>query len=97
MIRYIELTIDEAEKFLKNLKTDKFLVVIKNLENENDDIQKFSKKLKSDCLKTIKESETIAKSFGEITDCLNLFSESQDLKNIKPKGILSIILVNKEE
>lgn len=96
MIRYIEFTIEETERFLKSLKTDKFLVAVQNLEDEND-IQKFSKKLKSDCLKTIKESETIAKSFGEITDCLNLFSESQDLKNIKPKGILSIILINKEE
>ena len=97
MIKYIELNIEEAENFLKSLKTDKFLVAIKNLENENDDIQKFCKKIKSDCLKTIRESETIAKSFGEITDCLNVFSESQDLKNIQPKGILSIILVNKEE
>ena len=38
MIKYIELNIEEAENFLKSLKTDKFLVAIKNLENENDDI-----------------------------------------------------------
>lgn len=89
---YLEMTLEEAEKCLKNSKHKKVLVSVQNLEKE--DIQEFSPRLKEDCLEIIRGSETIAKCYGDIVDSINAFSEKQNLPNVRRKGNLSTILIN---
>lgn len=89
---YIEMSLEEAEKLLKNSKHKKVLVSVQSLEE--DEVKEFSPRLKEDCLKIIKESETIAKCSGDIVDSIKAFSEKQNIFEIKRKGNMSTFLIN---
>lgn len=89
---YIEMTLEEAEKFLKNSKNKKVLVSIQNLER--DEVQDFTPKRKEDCLEIIRMAATIAQCSGDVVNSINAFSERQNLERIKSRGLLSTILIN---
>lgn len=89
---YVEMTLEEAEKYLKNSKYKKVLVSIQNLE-END-VQKFTPRLKEECLEIIRRSRTFVKCGVGREDAINAFSEKQNIFKIKNKGSLSTFLLN---
>lgn len=89
---YIEMTLEDAEKFLKNSKNKKVLVAVQNLEE--DGVQEFTPRLKEDCLGILRMAATLAQCSGDVVNSINAFSEKQNLKRIKNKGVLSTILIN---
>lgn len=89
---YIEMTLEEAERFLKKSKNKKVLVAVQNLEE--DGVQEFTPRLKEDCMDIIRMAETLAQCSGDVVNSINAFSEKQNLERIKNKGVLSTILIN---
>jgi len=89
---YIEMTLDEAERYLKKSKNKKVLVALQNLEENS--VQEFSPKLKEDCLEMIRKAETFAKCCGDMVDTLNAFSKKQNLKKIRREGSLITVLIH---
>lgn len=92
MITYVEMTVEEAEIYLRKSKGKKVLVAISNLEDEKD-IQNFVPRLKEECIEIINKAEVVAKSCGEIINSLNAFSEKQNLFKIDKRGHLSTFLI----
>lgn len=90
MQQYIEMTIEEALEYNKGDMTQTVLVSVKNLEN--DESSEFVRKNKVECEKIIKESETISRVCDDFMNQLNVFTAIQDIRNIKPRGKLSVIL-----
>lgn len=88
---YIEMTLEEAERYLKKSKNKKVLVAIQNLEE--DSIKEFTPHLKEDCLEIMRRAETLARCCGDMVDTLNAFSERQNLRKIKRRGNLTTILI----
>ena len=87
---YVEMTIDEAIKRCN--KNARVLVSIQDLEQENVDIL-FIKKEKKDYNKMFEDVKTVASACDDFVKQLKLFTEKQDIHNIKPKGIQKIILL----
>ena len=75
---YAEMTVEEAMK--KCGKNAKVLVAIQNLEEENTDV-------------IFENIKTVASLYDDFIKQLNLFTEKQDIYNIKPKGMQKIILL----
>lgn len=87
---YVEMTIDEAIKRCN--KNARVLVSIQDLEQENVDIL-FIKKEKKDYNKMFEDVKTVASACDDFVKQLKLFTEKQDIHNIKPKGVQKIILL----
>lgn len=88
---YIEMTLEEAERYLKRSKNKKVLVAVQNLAE--DGVQEFSPKLKDECLEIIRKAETLAKCCDDMVDTLNAFSKKQNLRKIKKEGTLTTMLI----
>ena len=91
MSKYIEMTIEEAIEYNKGNKNAKVMVAINNLEQ--DDVASFVKKTKGECEEIIKKAQTIAHNCDDFMDSLHCYSAKQNLKEIKPIGVVSTILI----
>lgn len=95
-MKYIEVTIEEALAMNKGDKNSKVLVAVSNLEDDN--VAAFVKKTRNECEKIIKDAETLVQNCDDFMDCLLCYSEKQDLKSIRSVGMLStMILVRQQE
>lgn len=94
---YMEITADKAVEFLKKSKGEIVLVAVYDFGK--NDVALFRPKFKSVCLSMIEEAETIGAicSDADFVRQLNLFSEKQDIHNIKNFGIQRVILLNEQE
>lgn len=94
IMKYVEMTIEEALAYNKGNKKSIVLVAVKNLKDqENDEIQSFVKRTKGDCATIIKEAETIALACDDFMNMMKCFSAKQDLRHIRPVGKVSTILM----
>lgn len=87
---YAEMTVEEAMK--KCGKNAKVLVAIQNLEEENTDVI-FVNKKREEYNELFEDTKTVASLYDDFIKQLNLFTEKQDIYNIKPKGMQKIILL----
>lgn len=89
-MRYVEMTVEEAIK--KCNKNAKVLVAIQDLEKEDTDVV-FVKKKREDYNELFDDIKTVASFYSDFVKQLNLFTEKQDIYDIKPKGFQKIILL----
>lgn len=91
--KYVEMTLDEANKLYKNDQT--VLVAVRNLE-DNDEVSKFVRQSRKDCEQILTEAETIVGVFDEFINQLRAFTVKQpDIENIYPHGKLHTFLIQK--
>lgn len=91
-MQYIEMTIEEAWK--KCNKNDKVLVAVKNLEKNDEDIDIiFVKKEKNEYQTIFEDVKTVASICDDFVKQLKLFTEKQNIYNIKPHGFQKTILL----
>ena len=90
-MRYVEVSIEEAMKRCK--KNAKVLVAEQDLENDDCDII-FVSKGKKDYDDLFKDIQTVASLSDDFVKQLRLFTEHQDIPNIRPHGIQKIVLIN---
>ena len=88
---YIEVTIEQALAMNKKKKNSKVLVAVNDLES--NDVAAFVKKTRNECEKIIRDAETLVQNCDDFMECLMCYSERQDVKSIRPIGMLSTILV----
>lgn len=90
MVRYVEMTIEEAMKrFNKNKKV---LVAVQDLESDDVNIN-FVKKGRNDCEEIFRDVETAALFSDDWVKQLRLFTVKQYLHEIKREGLLKIVLL----
>lgn len=89
-MRYIEITVEEAMRRCK--KNAKVLVAEQDLEKEDCEVI-FVSKFKKDYDKLFEDIQTAASLSDEWMEQLRLFTERQEIPNIKPKGIQKIVLI----
>ncbi len=91
MREYVEMTIEQALRLNNGNTNVKVLVAISDMEkNESDS---FVRKTKSECDEIIKKAQTIAHDCADFMNSLHCYSAKQNLKEIKPIGIVSTILI----
>lgn len=90
-MRYVEMTIEEAMQ--KCNKNTKVLVAMQNLEKDDDIDMIFVPKKREEYGKMFKDVKTAASLCSDFVEQLNLFTERQDIYNIKPKGFQKIVLL----
>lgn len=88
---YIEMTIEEAIKRCD--KNTKVLVAIQNLELEDESDVVFIKRKREEYYKMFEDIKTVASLYDDFVEQLRLFTEKQDIYNIKPKGMQKIVLL----
>ena len=86
----VEVPIEEAMKRCK--KNAKVLVAEQDLENDDCEIIFISKGNK-DYGELFKDVQTAASLSDDLVKQLSLFTERQDILNIRPKGIQKIVLM----
>lgn len=91
-MRYIEMTIEDAMKVCN--KKDKVLVAVQDMEDKNCNVL-FVKKRRNDYEKLFEDVKTVASACDDFVNQLNLFTEKQNIYNIKPNGLQKIILLKK--
>lgn len=89
-MKYVEISIEEAMKKCK--KNAKVLVSEQDLEDEDCNII-FVKKEKKDYEILFSDIQTAVSLSDELIEQLRLFTEHQEIPNIKPKGIQRIVLI----
>lgn len=89
-MKYVELTIEEAmQRCDKNAKV---LVVIQDLKDTKANVS-FVKKERKEYPEIFEDIQTATSLCDDFVKQLKLFSEKQDIHNIKPKGIQKIVLL----
>ncbi len=89
-MQYIEMSIEEAMKRCK--KNAKILVATQDLTDNNADII-FVQKKGSDYEEVFEDVKTVASLSDDLVKQLNLFTEKQDIMNIRPYGTQRIIIM----
>lgn len=89
-MQYIEMTIEEAMKCCN--KNQKVLVATQDLEDDNVDVVFVSKK-RSEYDSIFEDVKTVASICDDFAKQLRLFTEKQNVLNIKPHGLQRIILL----
>lgn len=89
-MQYIEMSIEEAKKCCK--KNARVLVAIQDLKNNNVDIV-FIPKRRNEYEKLFEDVKSVAGIYDDFIKQLNLFTERQDIRNIKPYGIQKTVLL----
>lgn len=89
-MRYVELSVDEAIKKCK--KNAKVLVAIQDLEKEDCDVV-FVPKYKKEYDELFNDIKTVASLRDDLVNQLRLFTEYQDVLNIRPRGVEKIVLL----
>lgn len=87
---YVEISIEEAMKRCK--KNAKVLVAEQYLESEDCNVI-FVKKEKKDYDKLFSGVQTAATLSDELMEQLRLFTERQEIPNIRPVGVQKIVLI----
>ena len=89
-MKYVELTIEEAmQRCDKNAKV---LVAIQDLKDTKANVS-FVKKERKEYPEIFEDIQTASSLCDDFVKQLKLFSEKQDIHNIKPKGIQKIVLL----
>lgn len=89
-MQYVEMTIEEAMK--KCNKNTKILVAIQNLED--DDVNTlFVLKRREEYGKLFEDVKTVASICDDFIKQLRLFTERQDIYNIRPIGLQKTVLL----
>ena len=91
-MEYIELTIEDALKLFRGDNSKTVLVAVKDLENEKDTLQRFEHITEYRCGGIIKKSKTICHSKDDVISHLLLFSDKQNLWDIKPIGSMTHVI-----
>ena len=94
MKEYVEMTIEQALKLNNGNTNAKVMVAMNNLEK--DEVVSFARKTKRECAEIIKRAQTIAHDCDDFMNSLYCYSVKQNLKEIKPIGVVSTILIKKE-
>ncbi|MBD5534587.1 MAG: hypothetical protein HDQ99_02785 [Lachnospiraceae bacterium] len=89
-MQYIEMSIEEAMKRCR--RNAKILVATQDLADNNADII-FVQKKGSDYKEVFEDVKTVASLSDDLVEQLKLFTEKQDIMNIKPYGIQRIIVL----
>ena len=89
-MQYVEMSVEEAMKKCK--KNAKILVAIQDLADENVDIV-FVQKKGSDCKEVFEDVKTVASLCDDFISQLKLFTEKQDIRDIRPYGIQRTVLL----
>lgn len=89
-MKYVEVSIEEAMKRCK--KNAKVLVAEQDLENDDCEVI-FISKGKKDYGELFKDIKTAASLSDDLVKQLRLFTEHQDILDIRPKGIQKIVLM----
>ena len=89
-MKYVEMTIEEAIKKCK--KNAKILVATQDLADESIDVI-FVQKRGSDYKEVFEDVKTVASLSDDLVKQLNLFTEKQDIMNIRPYGIRRIVIL----
>lgn len=89
-MQYVEMTIEEAMKKCK--KNAKILVATQDLTEKNVDII-FIQKRGKDCEDVFEDIKTVASISDDLVKQLDLFTEKQDIRNIRPYGIKRIVIL----
>ena len=84
------MTVEEAKKRCR--KNAKILVAIQDLKDDNVDMI-FVQKRRNEYEKLFEDVKTVAGIYSDFLNQLNLFTEKQDIKNIKPYGIQKTVLL----
>ncbi len=89
-MQYVEMSLEEARKRCK--KNAKVLVATQDLTDDNKDII-FVQKRGSDYDEIFEDVKTVFSLYDDFVRQLKLFTEKQDIRNIKPYGIQRIVLL----
>lgn len=89
-MKYVELTIEEAMQRCD--KNTKVLVAIQDLKDTKANVS-FVKKERKEYPEIFEDIQTAISLCDDFVKQLKLFSEKQDIHNIKPKGIQKIVLL----
>lgn len=92
-IEMTEMTIEEAMKRCE--KNTKVFVATQDLTKDNVDIV-FVSKRKNEYSGIFEDVKTVASLCDDFVKQLRLFTEKQDVRNIKPCGFQKIVLLRKE-
>ena len=90
IMQYVEMTVEEAKKCCN--KNTKVLVAIQDLEDNNVDAI-FVPKRRNEYDDLFADVETVASLCDDFVKQLKLFTEKQDIKNIRPFGLQKIVLL----
>jgi len=85
------MTLEEAVKECN--KNTKVLVALQNLEEKDDTDVIFVTKKKEEYRKMFEDVKTAASLCDDFVRELSLFTERQDIRNIKPQGFQKIVLL----
>lgn len=89
-MQYVEMPIEEAIKKCK--KNAKILVATQDLADNDTEII-FVQKRGSDYKEVFEDVKTVASLSDDLVKQLKLFTEKQDIMNIRPYGIQRIIIL----
>lgn len=89
-MQYVEMTVKEAKKRCK--KNAKVLVAIQDLEDKNLDVV-FTSKKRGDYDELFEDVKTVASLCDDFVKQLNLFTEKQDIRNIRPYGVKKTVML----
>lgn len=89
-MQYVEMTIEEAMKRCK--KNAKILVATQDLADDNVDII-FVPKRENEYSEVFEDVKTVASLCDNFISQLKLFTEKQDIRNIRPYGIQRTVLL----
>lgn len=89
-MQYVEMSIEEAITRCK--KNTKILVAVQDLSDESVDII-FVQRKGSDCNDVFEDVKTVASLCNDFVKQLELFTEKQDIRNIKPYGLQRTVLL----
>lgn len=89
-MKYIEVSLEEAIKRCK--KNVRVLVAEQDLEDCNVDMI-FVSKAKKDLDDVFKGVQTVASLYDDFVNQLKLFTEKQDIRNIRPYGIQRTVIL----
>lgn len=89
-MKFVEMTVEDAMKYCN--KNDKVLVAVHDLENEDMDVV-FEQKRRNDYGDIFRDAKTISSMCDDLIKELSVFTEKQDLANIRPRGLHKIVLL----
>lgn len=89
-MQYIEMSIEEAMKRCK--KNTKILVATQDLTSNDVDVI-FVVKRENEYNEVFKDIKTVASLCDDFVKQLKLFTEKQDIRNIRPYGIQKTVLL----
>lgn len=91
VMKYVEMTIEEAMK--RCTKNTKVLVAVQNLEEDDDIDVVFIPKRRENYGEIFEDVKTVASICDDFINQLRLFTEKQDIYNVKPRGLQKTVLL----